>query len=144
MDATAQLVPSLFPSPFEWPISTGGYCQKGTPTPQLIPVTDLCTVQLEEVLNFPHITVGNKTEWKGLKFLTPLWFPPFFGGNTAMKIQVRFLRSSEWDCSGVNHSYVLCLAKTEWKGFYSQLWVHPFGWKHSGTAGGSQCAGHRS
>ena len=37
--------------------------------------------------------------------------------------------SLEWDCSEVNHSYLLCLAWTEWKGlkFYSPLWFHPFG-----------------
>ena len=44
------------------------------------------TVQLEGVFNFPAIPVGNKTEWKGLKFLTPLGFHPFqwkyCNGNT--------------------------------------------------------------
>ena len=44
------------------------------------------TVQLEGFFNFPPIPVGNKTEWKGLKFLTPLGGPTHFGGNTAMKI----------------------------------------------------------
>ena len=33
-----------------------------------------------------------------------------------MKIQVRFLKGFEWDCSEVNHSYVLCLALTKLKG----------------------------
>ena len=105
------------------------------------------TVQLEGFFNFPPIPVGNKTEWKGLKFLAPLCFHPFWemGENTAMKIHVSFLRSFEWDCSGVNHSCVLCLAWTEWKGLkiYSPLWFHPFGWKHSGIAEGLQCACHK-
>ena len=35
------------------------------------------TVQLEGVFNFPPIPVGNKTERKGLKFLTPLGVHPF-------------------------------------------------------------------
>ena len=67
------------------------------------------SVQLEGVFNFPPIPVGNKTEWKGLKML-PLCDSTHFGGNTELKIQVRFLKSFEWDCSGVNHSNVLCLA----------------------------------
>ena len=64
-------------------------------------------VQLEGVFNFPPIPVGNKTERKRFKFLTPS--PPprdstYFSGNTAMKIQIRFLRRFEWDCRGLNHS----------------------------------------
>ena len=63
----------------------------------------------------------------------------------SVEIQVKFLRSFEWDCIGVNHSFVVCLAWTEWRGlqFYSPLWFHPFGWKHRGIAGGSQCACHK-
>ena len=30
------------------------------------------TVQLKGFFSFPPIPVGNKTEWKGLTFLTPL------------------------------------------------------------------------
>ena len=29
-------------------------------------------VQIKRFFNFPSIPVGNKAEWKGLKFLTPL------------------------------------------------------------------------
>ena len=72
------------------------------------------TLQLVGVFNFPSIPVGNKTEWKGLNFL-PHCDSSHFGVNTAMKIQIRFLRNFGWDCSGMNHSYVLCLASTEWK-----------------------------
>ena len=102
------------------------------------------TVQLEGIFNFPPIPVGNKTERKGLKFLTPLGVHPFrwkhCNENTG-KVPEEF----EGDCSGVNHSYVLYLAWPEWKGlkFYSPLWFHPFGWKLSGIAGGSQCACHK-
>ena len=49
----------------------------------------LLTVQLKGILNFPHISVGNKTEWKDLKNL-PLCDSTHFDGNTAMKIQVFF------------------------------------------------------
>ena len=58
------------------------------------------TVQLEGFFNFPPIPVGNKTEWKGLNFL-PLCDSTHFGGNTAIKTQVRFRWSFEWDCIGV-------------------------------------------
>ena len=59
--------------------------------------------------NFPPIPVGNKTQRKGFKFLTPLGVHPFRWKHCNEK-QVRFLRSFEWDCSGVNHSCILpCL-----------------------------------
>ena len=97
------------------------------------------TVQLEGFFSFPPIPVGNKTEWKDLKFLS-LCESTHFSGNTAMKTQVFFSAALSGFAEGWLESYVLYLAWPNWKGlkFYS-----PCGSTHLGGNSGGLQGDHR-